>query len=310
MAGKVRIGVSGWRYTPWRGHFYPPGLAQSRELAYAARSFNSLELNGSFYSLQHPGSYAMWARDTPPGFVFAVKGSRYITHMLKLRNIDAALANFLASGLFALGDKLGPVLWQFPPMMRFHPEVFEAFFQALPHTTHEAARLACRHDQRLEGRAWLEPGRNRRIRHAVEVRHDSFVTPDFIRLLRKHRVAWVVADTPNPWPLYEDVTADFVYLRLHGSTELYNSRYTPQELERWARFIAAWRDGGEPPDARLIGPTRSRERAGRDVYCYFDNTDKRHAPENARELMALLGVDWPPAGESPQAMVGRGGGRG
>lgn len=292
MAGQVLIGVSGWRYTPWRGHFYPTGLAQWRELEYAARVFNSLELNGSFYSLQRPSSYAMWAQHTPPGFVFAVKGSRYITHMLKLRNIEAALANFLASGLFELGEKLGPILWQFPPMMRFHPEVFEAFFQLLPTTTHEAARIARQRDARLQGRECLEPGRNRRIRHAVEVRHDSFVTPDFIRLLRKYRIAWVVADTPKPWPLYEDVTADFVYMRLHGSTELYNSRYTPEELERWARCIAAWRDGSEPVDARLICPARARERSGRDVYCYFDNTDKRHAPVNARELMAMLGVRW------------------
>jgi uncharacterized protein YecE (DUF72 family) len=292
MAGKVRIGVSGWRYTPWRGHFYPPGLAQARELQHAARVFPSLELNGSFYSLQRPSSYAMWARDTPPGFVFAVKGSRYITHMLKLRNIDAALANFLASGLFELGDKLGPILWQFPPMLRFHPEVFEAFFEMLPHSTHEAAKIALRHDARLEGRASLAPGRNRRIRHAVEVRHDSFVNPDFIRLLRRHGIAWVVADTPKPWPLYEDVNADFVFMRLHGSTELFNSRYSEEELERWARFIDAWRNGSEPPDARRICPTRSRQSGGRDVYCYFDNTDKRHAPDNARRLMELLGVRW------------------
>jgi len=292
MAGKVFIGVSGWRYTPWRGHFCPRGLAQWRELEHASRAFNSLELNGSFYSLQRPSSYAMWAQQTPPGFVFAIKGSRYITHMLKLRNIDAALANFLASGLFELGDKLGPILWQFPAMVRYQPEVFEAFFQMLPMTTHEAANIACRHDERLvgENRTCLEPGRNRRIRHCVEVRHESFVDPGFIKLLRKYGIAWVVADTPNPWPLYEDVTADFIYMRLHGSTELYNSRYSDEELERWARFIDDWRHGGEPEDARLICPTRSRSRAGRDVYCYFDNTYKRHAPENARQLMRLLDV--------------------
>jgi len=298
MAGQVLIGVSGWRYAPWRGHFYPPGLAQARELRHAARVFNSLELNGSFYSLQRPSSYATWAAETPPGFVFAVKGSRYITHMLKLRNIEVALANFLASGLFALGDKLGPILWQFPPMVRFHPEVFEAFFEMLPRCTHDAARIARGHDARLEGRECLQPGRNRRLRYAVEVRHDSFVDPGFIRLLRKYRIAWVVADTPNPWPLYEDVTSDFVYMRLHGSTELYNSRYTHEELERWARLIDAWRNGREPEDARRISPTRARECSGRDVYCYFDNTDKRHAPVNARELMDLLGVRWRPGADS------------
>ena len=289
MAGKVLIGVSGWRYPPWRGHFYPPGLAQWRELEHAARAFPSLELNGSFYSLQRPSSYALWAQQTPPGFVFAIKGSRYITHMLKLRNVEVALANFFASGLFELGAKLGPILWQFPPMMRFHPEVFEAFFQLLPNSTHEAAQLAQKRDARLEGREFLLPGRNRRLRHAVEVRHESFVTPDFIRLLRKYRIAWVVADTPRPWPLYEDVTADFIYMRLHGATELYNSRYTLPELERWAALIQAWRHGGQPADAKLIAPTGFRARGQRDVYCYFDNTDKRHAPENAKELMALVG---------------------
>ena len=291
MAGSIFIGVSGWRYTPWRGHFYPPGLAQSRELQHASRAFNSLELNGSFYSLQRPASYVQWANDTPPGFVFAVKGGRYITHMLKLRNAQTALANFLASGPLALGDKLGPLLWQFPPMLRFHPEVFEAFFALLPKTTREAAALAGGHDERLQGRTWLAPGRNRRLRHAVEVRHDSFVTPEFVRLLRKYRIAWVVADTPKPWPLYEDVTADFMYLRLHGSTELYNSRYSGAELDRWAAAIAAWSQGGQPADARLIAPQLAPpRRAARDVYCYFDNTDKRHAPDNARELMARLGV--------------------
>jgi uncharacterized protein YecE (DUF72 family) len=292
MPGQVYIGVSGWRYTPWRGHFYPRGLAQSRELEHASRQFPSLELNGSFYSLQRPSSYTMWAQQTPPGFVFAVKGSRYITHMLRLRNVEAALANFLASGLFALGDKLGPILWQFPPNLQFHPELFDAFFRLLPKTTAAAAELASHRDQRLKGRELLDPGRNRRLRHAVEVRHDSFVTPEFIRLLRKHRIAWVVADTPKPWPLFEDVTADFIYMRLHGSTELYNSRYTSEELERWARCIDAWRHGEQPDDARLISQAAPPARAaGRDVYCYFDNTDKRHAPDNARELMAMLGVE-------------------
>ena len=290
MAGKVFIGVSGWRYTPWRGHFDPTGLAQSRELHYASREFPSLELNGSFYSLQRPSSYALWARDTPPGFVFAVKGGRYITHMLRLRGVETALANFLASGLFELGDKLGPILWQFPPNMKFDADLFEAFLALLPRTADAAAQLAAQRDERLRGRESLEPPAKLRLRHAVEVRHESFVDPAFIRLLRKHRVAWVVADTPNPWPLYEDVTADFVYMRLHGSTELYNSRYTQEELSYWAECIRAWTQGKQRQDARLISDSAPSARASRDVYCYFDNTDKRHAPDNARELMAMLGL--------------------
>lgn len=294
MPGKVFIGVSGWRYTPWRGNFYPPGLPQARELWHAARHFNSIELNGSFYSLQRPSSYAQWAAQTPPGFVFAVKGGRYITHMLKLRNARAALGNFFASGLFALGPKLGPILWQFPPQMRLDLGLFDEFLAALPRTPAEAAAVARGRDARLQGRELLVPEHRHRLRHCVEVRHESFVDPAFIALLRRHRVAWVVADTPEPWPLFEDVTADFLYLRLHGSTELYNSRYSPEELERWAAAIRAWRDGGQPADARLISAKAPPARAGRDVYCYFDNTDKLHAPDNARELMRLLGIDWQP----------------
>jgi len=295
MAGQVFIGVSGWRYSPWRGNFYPKGLAQHRELWHAARHFNSIELNGSFYSLQRPSSYAQWAAETPPGFVFAVKGGRYITHMLKLRNIEGALANFLASGLFALGDKLGPILWQFPAQVRLNLDLFEDFFTRLPKTTATAAKVALHRDQRLKGRELLEPLHRQRLRHCVEVRHDSFVDPAFIALLRKYGIAWVVADTPNPWPLYEDVTADFVYIRLHGSTELYKSRYTPEQIQRWAAAIDAWRHGGQPADARLITPKAPAQRASRDVYCYFDNTDKLHAPDNARELMAALGLPMAPS---------------
>jgi len=290
MAGRIRIGVSGWRYPPWRGNFYPARLQQARELWYAARQFPSIELNGSFYSLQRPSSYAKWAEDSPEGFVFAVKGGRYITHMLRLRNAQAAIANFFASGLFELGDKLGPILWQFPPNMQFEPGLFEAFLRMLPKTTAAAAALARNRDARMAGRESLEPQRNCRMRHAVEVRHDSFVTPDFIALLRKHNVAWVVADTPKPWPLYEDVTADFIYMRLHGATELYKSRYSDEQLEHWAGRIRAWTHGMQPADARLISPATPPRRATRDVYCYFDNTDKLHAPDNAHELMDKLGL--------------------
>jgi uncharacterized protein YecE (DUF72 family) len=290
MAGRIRIGVSGWRYTPWRGNFYPPRLAQARELQYASRQFPSIELNGSFYSLQRPSSYAQWAADTPPGFVFAVKGGRYITHMLRLRNAQTALANFFASGLFELGDKLGPILWQFPPNMAFDAPLFEAFFGQLPRTTTAAAQLAQGRDRRLQGRESLTPPGSHRMRHAVEVRHESFVDPAFICLLRRYRIAWVVADTPRPWPLFEDVTADFIYMRLHGATELYQSRYTSEQLDRWAGCIRAWAGGSQPADARLISPDPPPERATRDVYCYFDNTDKLHAPDNARELMDKLGL--------------------
>ncbi|MBL0418864.1 DUF72 domain-containing protein [Ramlibacter sp. AW1] len=294
----VRIGVSGWRYPGWRGNFYPAGVAQARELHYASRQFSSIELNGSFYSLQRPSSYARWAAETPPGFVFTVKGARYLTHMLRLRNAAQALGNFFASGLFALGDKLGPILWQFPANFAFDQALFEAFFSALPRDTVAAARVARQRDERMQGRELLEPPVRRALRHAVEVRHASFATPGFMALLRRHGIAWVVADTPLPWPSHEDVTADFVYLRLHGSTELYNSHYSAAEIARWAACIQAWRRGRQPADARLVDPAAPGPRAPLEVFCYFDNTDKLHAPVNARELMQALDVHWPPSGEA------------
>jgi uncharacterized protein YecE (DUF72 family) len=286
--GDIRIGVSGWTYRPWRGRFYPKDLPHRRELAYCASSFNSIEVNGSFYSLQRPSSYAAWTAATPDDFVFALKGSRYITHMLKLTKVEVPLANFFASGPLLLGNKLGPILWQFPPRFRYDRERLEAFFELLPRDMDEAARLARRHDQRLDGRAHLEPVASTRIRHAIEIRHDSFRDPGFIALLRKHRIALVCADTVD-WPLLMDLTADFAYLRLHGSVELYNSRYSDIELDRWAARIDAWASGQQMLDGNFIAPPAKPR--PRDVFCYFDNTDKLHAPGNAIGLMDRLGVE-------------------
>jgi uncharacterized protein YecE (DUF72 family) len=288
--GSVQIGISGWRYEPWRGVFYPPGLRQRSELAFASRMLPTIEINGSFYSLQRPESYAVWHNDTPPGFVFAVKGSRYITHMLKLRNVDAPLANFFASGVLRLNAKLGPILWQFPPQLAFEEERFAAFFGLLPRDSQAAATLARGHDERVAGRTWLTVDANRPLRHAVEIRHPSFVDPRFVALLRRHRIALVVADTAGRWPLLEDLSADFVYLRLHGDKELYASGYSAAALDDWARRIDAWRHGGQVADARLIAPSSGRARASRDVYCYFDNDVKVHAPYDAAHLAARLGV--------------------
>ena len=289
-AGDVRIGISGWRYAPWRGVFYPQGLPQRSELAFASRMLPTIEINGSFYSLQRPESYAAWHAETPPGFVFAVKGSRYITHMLKLREVGAALANFFASGVLRLDEKLGPILWQFPPQLGFDRERFAAFFAALPRDTAAALALAERHDERLAGRAWLSIDRARPLRHAVEIRHPSFVDPAFVALLRRHRIALVVADTAGRWPLLEDLTADFVYVRLHGDEELYASGYGEAALDRWAARIAAWRGGRQVADAHLASAKPAPQRARRDVYVYFDNDVKVHAPYDAAHLAARLGV--------------------
>lgn len=286
----IRIGISGWRYPPWRGGFYPKGLVQARELAYASRQFRAIELNGSFYALQKPASYAKWAADTPEDFVFTVKAPRYITHVLRLEDPELPMANFLASGLFALGAKLGPILWQFPPGMAFDAERFEAFLALLPHDGDAAERLARRHEARMADRALVAAPGVDALWHAVEVRHASFADPAFIRLLRKYKAAWVVADTGGRWPEYEDVTADFVYLRLHGADQLYATGYSHAQIAGWAARIAAWAGGGEPAHARHIASLAPPRRAHRDVYCFFDNTMKTEAPANARHLAQRLGV--------------------
>ena len=288
--GEVRIGISGWRYEPWRGVFYPEGLPQRRELEFASRMLPTVEINGSFYSLQRPEHYAEWHDATPDDFVFAVKGPRYLTHILRLRDIETPLANFLASGLFELRGKLGPLLWQFPPNHRFDPERWRAFLAMLPHDTDAAAEIAARHDSRLEGRASLDPGPRRRVRHAVEIRHDSFAVPEFAALLREHGVALVVADTAGRWPLIEVLPADFIYQRLLGAEELYASGYGDAALDAWAARIRAWRDGGQPEDARRIGSSPAPAAKGRDVHVYFDNDIKVHAPFDAAHLLQRLGL--------------------
>lgn len=288
--GKIYIGISGWRYAPWRGVFYPDDLKQDEELAYASRALPSIELNGSFYALQRPDRYAAWYAATPRGFVFSHKGNRYVTHVRRLRDIEAPLANVFASGVFALREKLGPFLWQLPPNLHYEPDRVERFLSLLPHDTEAALELARRCEPRMRGRSLLEIDRKRKLRHAMEVRHASFADPSFIALLRKYRVALVVADTAGKWPLLEDVTADFLYLRLHGDKALYSSGYTEAALDRWTQRIRSWSEGGQPADAQRAAPTAPRARGSRDVYCYFDNDVKVRAPFDARRLIGKLGL--------------------
>ena len=291
-AGRHFVGLSGWTYKPWRGVFYPEGLAHRRELEYASRKVNSIEINGSFYSLQTPTSYARWRDETPPGFVFAVKGSRFITHMKKLKDVETALANFLASGVLRLGEKLGPVLWQFPERMPTDLDRFARFLALLPKTTDEAAELAKGHDERLEGRSWTEAEVSRPIRHAFEVRHPGFLGPDFVALLREHDAALVFADTAGRWPYAEDLTADFVYVRLHGAEQLYASGYTDEQLDWWAARIREWKRARQPHDAACVSDVAPPKAPGgtRDVYVYFDNDAKVHAPFDAMRLAERLGT--------------------
>ncbi|MEO8178273.1 MAG: DUF72 domain-containing protein [Deltaproteobacteria bacterium] len=285
----VRIGISGWRYAPWRGVFYPTGLPQHLELNYAARHFSSIEINGSFYSLQRPESFAAWHDATPDDFVLSVKGPRFITHMLRLKDPERPLANFLASGVLNLKRKLGPILWQFPESLRYDRERFATFLALLPRDTAGALWLARRRNRELmRGRTRLAIDENRPLRHAVEIRSETFLNNDFLALLRRHGVALVIAETAGRWPMPQEVTADFVYLRLHGDVELYRSGYSDAALSRWADRIEAWHRGGEPHDMTKIGASSALRRA-RDVYCYFDNTDaKLRAPFDAEQLLAKL----------------------
>ncbi len=299
------MGISGWNYAPWRGNFYPAGLPQRLELAYASRRFNSIEINGTFYSLKRPEHFAAWREQTPPGFVFAVKGGRYLTHMRKLRDARGPLANFLASGVLGLREKLGPFLWQFPPFMAFDEDRFRAFLDLLPRDTHELARVARGHDDFLRGRVDLEPDARRPVRHAVEFRHESFLTDRFVDLLREHGVALVVADVASRFPTAQDATADWVYVRLHGSRALYTSGYGPKEIEAWSDRVRAWHGGGEPGDAERIGGKAPRVKGGRDVFVYFDNTDvKLRAPVDARKMAATLGIG--PTGTPAAVLKGLG----
>jgi uncharacterized protein YecE (DUF72 family) len=288
--GDVRIGISGWTYPPWRGVFYPPDLPHRRELEFAASRMNSVEINGSFYSLQRPSSYRSWFEQTPDNFVFAVKGGRFITHMKKLAGVDTPLANFFGSGVLALEYKLGPLLWQLPPMLGFDPDRLAAFFERLPRTTGEAAGLAERHDGRLRHGAVTTTSVDRPLRHALEIRHGSYVTPAFVELLRAHDVALVVADTAGKWPFLEDLTSNFVYVRLHGSQELYVSGYDDQGLDWWAARVRAWASGGSSSDAHTVGSPVDPRPDGRDVYVYFDNDVKVRAPFDAMGLAARVGA--------------------
>jgi uncharacterized protein YecE (DUF72 family) len=264
------IGISGWNYAGWRGDFYPPGLPHRLELAYAAQRLSSIEINGSFYSLQRPSSYQTWYEQTPNDFVFSVKGPRFITHMKKLADVETPIANFFASGVLRLREKLGPVLWQLPPMLGFDAQRLASFFTLLPRTRQQAATVAERHDERLDGRAWTTTDIDGPLRYALEVRHSSYQNRAFVDLLDEHDIALVTADTAGRWPYLTDQTSDFAYARLHGDEELYVSGYSEAALDVWAERVRQWSAGF------------------RDVYVYFDNDVKVRAPYDAMSLAGRL----------------------
>lgn len=277
---RTLVGTSGWRYRSWRGDFYPNGLVQRRELEYISRRLATVEINGSFYSLQRASSYRRWHEETPDGFVFGVKGGRYVTHMLRMRGVGSALANFFASGVLLLGEKLGPLLWQLPERVTFDARELDEFCTQLPTTLTQAIALASAHTDKIE-RFEAPPAAHRRIRHALEPRHPSFDSDECAAILRRHNVALVTADSADRWPMMTRVTADFVYVRLHGSPDLYGSGYGPERLEGWVRRVREWTDGA------------------RDGYVYFDNDARGFAPHDA-ETMARLCTE---PGDSAQSLT-------
>lgn len=294
---EIHIGISGWRYAPWRGSFYPQGLRQKDELHYASRAVNSIEINGTFYALQKPERFAGWAAAAPDDFVFSVKAPGFITHTRRLRSVERPLANFFASGVFHLKKKLGPILWQLPPSFKYDPALLEDFLSQLPRTTSEAKRCIQGCDEGLQRPGYLDVPARLHLRHALEIRHTSFVDEEFIAQLNKHKVALVMADTAGKWPYLEELTSDFVYLRLHGDKELYSSGYSNRALNSWAERIQTWHHGEQIANAHLVNSSKRKSPAAakavhkRAVYCYFDNDVKVRAPFDARQLLKKLDLD-------------------
>lgn len=268
--GVIRTGTAGWVFEPWRGTFFPEGLVQKKELNYASRALTSIEINATFRGNQKPESFAKWAGETPEYFQFSVKGPQLVTHIKRLKNCTEALANFFASGPLALGDRLGPFCWQLPPNLAFDRPSFSAFLAQLPRDIDAYLALAGTADG-AKSAPYLEPNGIDTFRHAIEMRHQSFDTPEVDELLREHNVARVIADTiENP---RRDLTADFAYCRLQGPARPDATRYEDSDLNSLAKTLADWRD------------------AGVDTYAYFVHEDKLHAPDNAMALAQKLGVN-------------------
>jgi uncharacterized protein YecE (DUF72 family) len=262
-AGAIRIGIGGWTYEPWRGTFYPEKLPQKRELEYAASKFTSIEINGTFYGSQKPESFAKWHDETPEGFVFALKGPRFTTNRRVLGEAGESVERFFNSGVLELKDKLGPVNWQLAPTKKFDAEDFSAFLALLPKT--------------VEGRA---------IRHAVEVRHDSFRHADCVAVAREHGVALVIAGD-SEYPLIADVTAPFVYARIMGTQQSEDAGYDAAGLDRWADHALSWATGASPEALETLAPVKKAP--ARDVFLYVISGAKARNPAAAMALIDRIG---------------------
>ena len=282
----VRIGISGWVYKNWDGVFYPSWVKKSKKLEFASRVFSTIEINGTFYSLQNKKNYEKWYRQTPDDFIFSVKANRYITHIKKLKNVKTSIANFFSSGPLALKEKLGPILWQCPPGLIFEAKKIEDFLKILPKNFKDAIKLCSKADIPKKEQ-YLKYVKNFKIKHALEVRNITFVNSDFINLLRKYNVALVFSDNTGLWPYFEDVTSDFIYIRLHGHSKMYTSRYDQKSLNLWSKKIDSWRKGHQPKNKNTITKDKIALKE-RDVFVYFDNDKKIFAPSNAMELMERI----------------------
>ena len=263
-SGQIRIGIGGWTFEPWRGVFYPKGLAHSKELAYASERLTSIEVNGTFYRSQTPATFRKWASEVPKGFVFSLKGPRFATNRRVLAEAGDSIKRFLDSGVTELGGHLGPLLWQFAPTKKFDEADFGAFLELLP--------------DKIDGR---------KLQHVVEVRHDSFKTPAFIALLRKFNTPVVFAEH-DTYPAIADVTGDFVYCRLQKGDEKLKQGYPPKALDAWAKRAQAWAKGGEPKDLPSVDKKAAAKKR-RDVFMYFIHEAKVRAPAAAMALMERVG---------------------
>lgn len=259
--GRIYAGIGGWTFEPWRGVFYPDKLPHAQELHYASRRLTTIEINGTFYRTQTPKTFAKWASEVPDGFVFAVKGVRYVTNRRVLAEAEKSIQLFLDSGVTEMGDRLGPLLWQFQPTKKFDPDDFAKFLALLP----------AKH-------------RGMSLRHVVEVRHDSFCTAEFIALARKHAVAICYAEHAT-YPEIADVTADFVYGRLQKGKDSVITAYPPKQIDEWAKRAETWAKGGAPKDLPLVDKKHKLASMPRDVYLYFIHEGKVRAPAAAMALI-------------------------
>jgi uncharacterized protein YecE (DUF72 family) len=261
---RIRVGVGGWTYEPWRNNFYPEGLAHSRELEYASRQLSAIEINGTYYSTQKPASFAKWRDETPEDFVFSMKASRYSTNRRVLAEAGESITRFVDSGISELGHKLGPIVWQFMPTKRFEPDDFEAFLALLP--------------KEVNGLA---------LRHVMDVRHESFKTPEYVKLARRHKVATVFTDSDD-YPSFADLTADFVYARLMRADAKLKTGYGAKALDEWAQRLERWAEGGEPEDLPRVDDAAPAKKA-RDVFVYFISAAKERNPAAAMALRERVG---------------------